>query len=650
MGGRVHLFRLFYICEPNYLIMTRILTILTSLIFVFQGCGNKNESIQTSIAVVGGGTSGTAAAIQAARMGQEVVLINETHWYGGMLTEAGVSATDGNHKLPSGIWGEFREHIYEYYGGPDSVFTGWVSNTQFEPSVGNYILTKMVNQETNLKVFNGWLIDSVLVEQGVLKQAWFKNDQGETLSVRASVFIEATEYGDLIAKAGADYDINMETYQETKEEMAPKEPHPYVQDLTYTAILKDFGKGVDKAISKPASYDPSEFECMCKQVCPNPTEELLDCDFMLDYAKLPNDKYLINWPTRGNDYYAEILEKTYSERDSILELAKDMTRSWIYFMQTEGGYKNLGFAEDEFPTDDHFPLIPYIRESRRVWGVDRLYLYDLKDPYALPDRPLYKTGIAVGDYPVDHHRKKNPVPRQFEFPKIPSYSVPYGSLIPQNIQGLIVAEKSISVSNIVNGTTRLQPVVLQIGQAAGAAAVLAVQENIQPRDVDVRELQSHLLESNMWLMPYMDTSPDEPTFRSIQKMGLTGIMRGEGIPVAWANETRFYPDSIVTAENVDIVLNRLGIKKDHTSTDPVSQEAILKLFWTELGEPAGSSSTDNAISYFRSQDWFDEYSNEIGFTGNEILTRAQFAWLIDHTFRPFENDVVRIGFPNSKLD
>jgi hypothetical protein len=263
---------------------------------------------------------------------------------------------------------------------------------------------------------------------------------------------------------------------------------------------------------------------------------------------------------------------------------------------------------------------------------------------------VYKTGIAVGDYPVDHHRKKNPVPKQFDFPKIPSYTVPYGSLIPKEIDGLIVAEKSISVSNIVNGTTRLQPVVLQLGQAAGAAAVMSVRENIQPREVNVRTLQNHLLDADMWLMPYMDTKPDEPAFRSIQKVGLAGIMRGEGIPVAWANETRFYPDSVVTAENLNEILDRLELENYYTGTGTVTQEDILELFWVELGEPAGAASATNAFAYFQSQDWFEAQVNDLRFTGDEALTRAQLAWLIDHTFQPFENDEVQVGFPNSKLD
>ena len=68
-----------------------------------------------------------------------------------------------------------------------------------------------------------------------------------------------------------------------------------------------------------------------------------------------------------------------------------------------------------------------------------------------------------------------------------------GCLLPKNIDNFIVAEKSISVTNIVNGTTRLQPIVLQIGQAAGVIAALSVQENPDPAEVSVRKVQNRLL-------------------------------------------------------------------------------------------------------------------------------------------------------------
>ncbi|MEZ4987102.1 MAG: FAD-dependent oxidoreductase [Saprospiraceae bacterium] len=63
-----------------------------------------------------------------------------------MLTAAGVSAIDGNYKLPSGLWETFRQRVYDYYGGADSVKTGWVSHVMFEPQVGQAILDTMCRE------------------------------------------------------------------------------------------------------------------------------------------------------------------------------------------------------------------------------------------------------------------------------------------------------------------------------------------------------------------------------------------------------------------------------------------------------------------------------------------------------------------------
>ena len=75
---------------------------------------------------------------------------------------------------------------------------------------------------------------------------------------------------------------------------------------------------------------------------------------------------------------------------------------------------------------------------------------------------------------------------------------------------MIVAEKSISVSNIINGTTRLQPMVMQIGQAAGALAALAVKENKSISEVSVREVQNAILDAKGYLLPYLDVAIDHP--------------------------------------------------------------------------------------------------------------------------------------------
>jgi hypothetical protein len=93
--------------------------------------------LSADLLIVGGGARGTAAAIEASRLGVKTVMGEETTWLGGMLSAAGVSASDENHHLPYGIWGEFREKLYRPYGGPKAVETGWVSNPLVEPSVAD---------------------------------------------------------------------------------------------------------------------------------------------------------------------------------------------------------------------------------------------------------------------------------------------------------------------------------------------------------------------------------------------------------------------------------------------------------------------------------------------------------------------------------
>lgn len=138
----------------------------------------------------------------------------------------------------------------------------------------------------------------------------------------------------------------------------------------------------------------------------------------------------------------------------------------------------------------------------------------------------------------------------FIFILIPSYGLPLGTLIPKDVEGLIVAEKSISVSNIINGTTRLQPMVMQIGQAAGALAALAVKEGKNIREVSVREVQNAILDGKGYLLPYLDVELDHPMFKSLQRIGSTGILKGIGKSVDWSNQMWFRADTLLLANEL----------------------------------------------------------------------------------------------------
>jgi hypothetical protein len=84
---------------------------------------------------------------------------------------------------------------------------------------------------------------------------------------------------------------------------------------------------------------------------------------MLDYAKLPGGKYLINWPNQGNDTYLNVVGLDDAAREKALGTAKARTLRFVYFIQHELGFRNLGLAADEFPTADRLALLPFHREG-----------------------------------------------------------------------------------------------------------------------------------------------------------------------------------------------------------------------------------------------------------------------------------------------
>ena len=530
---------------------SRLLFVLFSLLTIVSCSYPENEKqLQTEVLVIGGTTGGTSAGIQSARLKARTLIVEETTWLGGMITAAGVSATDGNHELSSGIWNEFREKLRKHYGGAAALSTGWVSETQFEPHVGDSIFKAMAAAEKDLSVIYGYHVVSVLKEGNKVCGAQFRNGQNKLLNIKANVVIDATDLGDGLALAGAAYDLGMESKNVTGEIYAPDQPNSIIQDLTWAAVLKDFGQGTDKTINKPLNYNPELYRGSCAMTVDS---VLIDCKKMLTYGKLPNNKYMINWPRHGNDIYLNVVEMDWAKRNEELKKAKERTLGFVYYIQTELGYKNIGLAEDEFPSKDHLALVPYHREGRRLRGVQRLTINHVKERYS--GTPLYRTGISVGDYPVDHHHACNPEAPKIHFPAIPSFNIPLGALIPEKIDGLIVCDKAISVSNLINGATRLQPCVLLTGQAAGALAAVTVQKKQNVRDINVRELQQILLDAGAYLMPLFDIKPSDKDFQNIQRATVSGILKVRGEPYKWANRTWFSPDSIITVKEFSEGLN-----------------------------------------------------------------------------------------------
>ena len=602
----------------------KLYNVIIILFFLFVSC---NDSSEYDVVIVGGGAGGTSAAIQSARNGAKTLLIEETNWLGGMLTSAGVSAIDGNYKLPSGFWGEFKDSLVSHYGSLEALKTGWVSNVLFEPKVGNEILKSIAHNEKNLKILYSTSTQSVSKHDGNNFNYQIKTSKGTFFS---KILIDGTELGDLLPMLDDDYDVGMDSNEMYDENIAPEIKNDIIQDLTFVMILKNYNKKVK--IDKPEGYDASEFYCSTSHKdCPKSDKALWSPQQMMNYGKLPNDKIMINWPIYGNDYYSNLIEMSKEERVVVFEKAKNKSLRYLYYIQDELGFDNYSISDDEYETDDNFPLIPYYREARRMKGQVTFSLNYIKNPYDQKHK-LYRTGVLVGDYPVDHHHDAHPekekLPKLAFYP-IPSYSLPFGSLISKKNSNFLVAEKSISVSNLVNGTTRLQPVVLQIGQIAGLIGSESIKQNKKPSELNIRHIQSLILENGGYIQPYLDVEKTHPHFKAFQRIGSTGILRGKGINVGWSNQSWFYPENEV---DLELFLNDLSPFID-LSTYPLNGLMLKDLkTWIE--------SIINEKIDFKS----DYLSlNLTDFNFDRKVNRGELAVIIDYYLNPFIQSINFLG-------
>jgi hypothetical protein len=462
------------------------------------------DVLEADVLVVGGGTGGTAAAIQAARRGAKTILVSEFPWLGGMLTAAGVSAPDGNEllALQTGLWGAFlRELQQRQAGGLDNA---WVSFFTYNPRVGAQIWADWVQSLPNLQWMSGQIPAGVMREGDRVVGVQFP-----AFAVKAHIVIDGTELGELLALGDIPHRWGWELQSEFDEPSAPQSLQPWMQEYpvqapTWVVIIQDYTpRDVAPDIPAPSHYDPARFA--------NAWTQHGACAF-LNYGRLPGGSFMINWPIHGNDY-GERLDRligSESERQAFLQEARWHSQGFVHLIQQELG-SQYGLATEVFPRipgclgGGAFALHPYYRESRRLQG-----LTTVREHNVLPipngyvaSLPLNEMGqveaIAIGNYANDHHYPSGDIPLQ---PKSirwggrltgTPFTIPYQALIPAAIDGLLVCEKNISVSHMANGATRLQPVVLGIGQAAGMAAALCVEQNCQPRALSVRDLQAALL-------------------------------------------------------------------------------------------------------------------------------------------------------------
>lgn len=525
------------------------------------------------VVVAGAGTGGIGAAIQAARSGAKVLLLEETDWVGGQMTAAAVTPLDiHNIKLwGSGIFKEYYDKMFAFY----QLKSG-------EPHKDQQFLRSMIAAEPNITL--------VLLTKITSVQKSGSKVTGVTLSgghaVATKVLIDATEYGDILPLAGANYRLGNTNSTDPN-------PNSCIQDITYNAVIKKYPNGVPaelKITSPPPGYSDQVRQMFAAITTKDSTNGWLIYPVSWEThnqyrAMLYNSdrseviKTGVNW---ANDWPTPLTLKINYLTDLNYRFqancdAKLRTIQFIYYAQHDMGKTDWAVSTDEnydltyntnfnscpnIPAElktieKNLPVIPYVRESRRMIGLYTLVAADaVRSGTPLQAQKKFSSSIAVGDYPYDLHNCNasgtlEPLddPAFLTSPGGP-FQVPLETLISDNITGLIAAEKNISVSRAVNGAIRLQPITMLTGQAAGALSALAAKLNIAPREVPVIKVQQELLKGKSILYPFADVTTSDPYFAAIQEAGVRGFM-------SYTNELNFSPLTDITRDQAAVVLSRV---------------------------------------------------------------------------------------------
>jgi hypothetical protein len=433
--------------------------------------------------IAGAGTGGCGAAVQAARMGRSVLLLEETDWIGGQMNAAAVTSMDEGGTLvrERGVYREFVGLVASYYQplGISYLTAYGNSHVCVEPRIGQQLLYKLLGDARSDGVLDVALrsrVFSVGVEGNAVRKVAVQSTtpQGKVNRMfDCRVLIDATEWGDVIPLvSGLRYRVGNCTSDNI-------DPSRHVQDNTWTAVVKQYPQGVppELVISKPppcydkvkATFQKSLIDG--NQVGPNERPwtwvRFIGYRGMPDSSRQDHPKGITRTHLNfNNDYPSTVAEL----EDPAKRLATDRamrlkTLNLIYYIQRELGKKDWAVANDEGydtphnraaidawiaeqpelaphkPILYHFSIMPYVRESRRIIGVHTLVAHEIERKNGKPVQ--FPNTVAIGDYPVDLHGSMTPkyleldldheadIPDKFGGKGVGPFAIPFECFIPE---------------------------------------------------------------------------------------------------------------------------------------------------------------------------------------------------------------------------
>ena len=420
------------------------------------------------VLVVGGGPSGTAAAAAAAKAGADVALLERYNHLGGLSTGGLViwidRMTDWQGEL---VIRGFAEELFdrlpadavagparEDWGSQDAAKNAhWSQRTASYHGVVTWSPTldperlKLLSQDILLErgvklAYHSWAAQPI-VQDGAVTGVTFESKEGR-MAIMAKVVVDATGDGDIFARAGAAFDNDIEEAD--------------VHHCMNTAWLfagVDMNRWIEFKAGQPEAF--AAFMAQGRATCGL---------FERPFVSWRNDVALFMGPRQTGYSALDVDDLTEVEVRSHRAMEKHLA----YYRAHAPGFEQAYIILSA-------PQIG-VRHARRLKGVDAVLRSRWPDGVALPDE--------VGVTPAVS-------------PKFPNISIPFGALVPEALDGLLACGRHVSCDKNSHGFMREIPQCWITGQAAGAAAALAVAQGVQPRAVDVGRLQSMLLEQGVYL-------------------------------------------------------------------------------------------------------------------------------------------------------
>lgn len=439
---------------------------------------------------------------------------------------------------------------------------------QFNFSTGDIVMTDNGRRIASIRVIDRLTGKEEFYEGKIFVDATYEGDLGAAARVPFRIGREAAwEFDE--PGAGRTY----EYWKSTPAEGSTGEADNAVQAYNYRLCLtRDTTQLVP--FFKPERYDRSEYESLVEDVWTgrhtwkamrDVTPEMMERNrrHLLEGGErsiTPWDSWGIeklvtintepNGKTDANNQHAAFISTDLPEenwpwptaswewRDRFARRLRDYTLGLFWFAATDTALPpqfrreigKWGFSAQEYKDNGNFPRQVYVREGRRFEG---MYFFTAKDALPVVEGgrpPVHATSITASHYALDSHaaRKRETGRVHLDgFISYPTavYTVPYGVIVPKEVENLLLPVP-VSGSHIGFSTLRMEPCWMALGQAAGAAAAIAIDRATTVQKVPVKLLQQRLLDENATLIYFKDIRPGDPGFAEAQRLGLQGKIAG----------------------------------------------------------------------------------------------------------------------------